>query len=495
MSKEVNTSILGTFEGECADSTITNLNGIDITREVWENVFNSEEYKKALKNGFYIGYLGHPEDPDCQDFEHACIVMTECNIDDNGKIQGKFNLVDTPVGNIVKKFIDAGVKFGISVRGAGDIYGQSVDPDTFVFRGFDLVTFPAYPDAIPVYKSIAASSDLKVRQKYVAACKAIKSNIDTLYLPEVEVLKDCFAPQSEEYALLEDKCCELTDNYDTETCDDEDIDSIKEQLEAMTNLYLESQNALAEAEAELADIKDKNFELATGIREIKCSTRREINSIRRITSSQMDKLQAELDRANKKVSIMSATNLRLKDSISKSQSENSELTRKVKQLNQIKIEASTEINNLKNEISEMSESNLLYKQRIEATNNDAADKDAIVASLQEQLAKTVDNVDSISEKASDLDEENKQLRVKINATEKLLSQYQKEYAKLYSNTIGTQYNSRNISITASVETLKRDINSASSYSNIITDDVNTQMVSEDIIPDTFNVDEYDLVTL
>ena len=33
-------SILGTFEGECADSNITNKNGLDITREVWETVFD-----------------------------------------------------------------------------------------------------------------------------------------------------------------------------------------------------------------------------------------------------------------------------------------------------------------------------------------------------------------------------------------------------------------------------------------------------------------------
>ena len=62
MSKET-LAILGTFSGECADSTITNLNGLDITREVWENVFDSDEYKQAIEQGWYIGYLGHPQDP------------------------------------------------------------------------------------------------------------------------------------------------------------------------------------------------------------------------------------------------------------------------------------------------------------------------------------------------------------------------------------------------------------------------------------------------
>lgn len=41
-----NNSILGTFSGECADSAITNLNGMDISREVFEKLFESDEYKK-----------------------------------------------------------------------------------------------------------------------------------------------------------------------------------------------------------------------------------------------------------------------------------------------------------------------------------------------------------------------------------------------------------------------------------------------------------------
>lgn len=36
-SEENRPAVLGSFEGECADSNITNLNGLDITREVWEN--------------------------------------------------------------------------------------------------------------------------------------------------------------------------------------------------------------------------------------------------------------------------------------------------------------------------------------------------------------------------------------------------------------------------------------------------------------------------
>ena len=173
-------TVIGVFEGECADSNITNENGLDITRPVWEVVFSSEEYTRAIEMGWYIGFLGHPDDPGCMDFEHACIVMTEGHIDANGKVHGKFNLIDTPVGRIVKAFIDAGVIFGISVRGAGDIINNSVDPETFVFRGFDLVAFPAFPESIPVFTEIAASTKIDDQRTYKAVCAAIQKNVPSI---------------------------------------------------------------------------------------------------------------------------------------------------------------------------------------------------------------------------------------------------------------------------------------------------------------------------
>ena len=119
-------NVLGVFEGECADANITNNNGLDITVPVWQEVFDSDIFKQGIENGWYIGFLGHPEDPGCMDFRHGCIIMIEGYIDEDGKVYGKFNLIDTPVGRIVKSLIDAGVKFGISVRGAGDIENNSV---------------------------------------------------------------------------------------------------------------------------------------------------------------------------------------------------------------------------------------------------------------------------------------------------------------------------------------------------------------------------------
>ena len=55
--------ILGTYEGEALDTNITNNNGLDITSEVIEAVLESEDYAVGIENGWFIGFLGHPEDP------------------------------------------------------------------------------------------------------------------------------------------------------------------------------------------------------------------------------------------------------------------------------------------------------------------------------------------------------------------------------------------------------------------------------------------------
>ena len=58
-------SILGVFEGVSADAEELNANNMFLGTDLWNNLFNSDEFKRYLKLGHYIGYLGHPEDPGC----------------------------------------------------------------------------------------------------------------------------------------------------------------------------------------------------------------------------------------------------------------------------------------------------------------------------------------------------------------------------------------------------------------------------------------------
>lgn len=421
-----NKKILGTFEGECADADITNLNGLHITRPVWENVFSSEDYKKGIDLGWYIGFLGHPEDPNCMDFRNACIVMTDGRIDKNGKIYGKFNLIDTPVGRIVKSFIDAGVKFGISVRGAGDVDNNSVDPDTFVFRGFDLVSFPAYPNSIPEFTSIAASTDIKEQKKYKNVCKTLNENINGLNTKEsISIVKACFAPQSDEYKALDEKLSEMEvigeDVLDTQTDTDIDetpnteIETLKRELASVTKLYT---NTLKE----LNDIKSQLTASTKANKSLISVTTRKIKSIKRIASSQSSNLIKQLDDAEFKAEVTAST-----------------------------------LKKVKAQYIQAKDLNLKYKMNIEEGAKTLKEKDRIIASLNQAKSKTVETMQDNKAHISNLENKIKRLNSKIEASDTIIAQYQEAYANIYANAIGTDVDQISVTSSTTVKELEKAI--------------------------------------
>lgn len=415
--------IIGHFEGECADSNITNLNGLDITKPVWENVFASEEFEKGIDMGWYLGFLGHPDDVNCMDFRNACIVMTEGHIDDNGKVYGKFNLIDTPVGRTVKTFIDAGVTFGISVRGAGDIVNNSVDPDTFVFRGFDLVSFPAFPESIPTFTAIAASSDVESQKKYKAICAAVKENLPNIDSCEaIDILQCQFAEQSDEYRALEDRKREIkgcnSNEKEVAKCNDADLDITKDKVESMTKLYLEQ----VEANKQL---KKENEVLANKLASSEIEARRKISSISRITADQIISATDAKDAAEKRCKQLVAASIRMKETISQERS-----------------------NNLK------------YLQKISESKNIVDSKDSLISSLQTRLNETVTASANTERRTSNLDEQLKKAKAEIVACKKMLKEYQDAYAELYSQAIGADLEKVKVTASTNVSSLRSSITSS-----------------------------------
>lgn len=412
-------TVIGTFTGKCCDATVSNNNDMFLGKDLFTNLFQSEEYKRALANGYYIGYLGHPEDPGCMDYEHACIVMTECHMDDNGEVFGTFDLVDTPVGRIVKAFIDAGVTFGISIRGAGDVAGDgTVDPETFVFRGFDLVTFPAYDDAVPTFQEIAASSDLDKQVKYKKVCATINKSLESITSSTtLETIQAQFNENSDEYKVIEGRKAELCDEGVIDEDDTEVI--LTEKVNAMTELYLK------EVEA--------NNGLRRQVRDLKCSVSassikydRKLKSIRRIAANQVAALEKELDSVTGSYKVAVAANTRLKR-------DNQQLKDSNRQL--------------KDSNRQLKDDNLKYTHKIEANSKTICERDSTISDLEAKLRKTVTANSKVENRASNLDEEVKSLRARVEAAEQMVLNYQQAYANMYANALGVHL--ENIAVTAS----------------------------------------------
>lgn len=405
-----NTPILGEYEGECLDSQITNLNGLDITSEVMKNVFDSEDYATGISNGWYLGFLGHPEDPNCMEFAHACILMKEGYLDSEGRVFGKFHLLDTPVGRIVSTLQAAGVKFGISIRGAGDIVGNSVDPDTFVFRGFDLVAFPAYPNSVPTFTAIAASTKVADRKKYQAVCASVKTNIDTITsVATLETLQGQFAAQSTEHALITKQMEKLGSN---------EVGEVNlQKIQAMTELYL---NAVSDNRRLVKEIESSKKAVASTT----IKSNKQVKVIDRIMGAQVDSAINERDHMSVKVT------------------------------------------HLEKKLRASQERNLIYKQRVESQAKAIKQKNEILAGLQSDYDETVNGVADLQNRTSNLGEKNRKLRERLQACESLLNEYQVAYANIYARALGVNPESLSITASAKVTDIHAQVAGATNTCNI-----------------------------
>lgn len=423
-------NVLGTFTGKCCDYSEVNNNGMFLSQELFESLMQSEDYKTAIKNGYYIGFLGHPEDPNDMNFKNACVVMRDMNIEDNGDVTGTFDLIDTPVGRIVKAFTDAGVKFGISIRGAGDVaVDGTVDPDTFVFRGFDLVTFPAYNDCVPEFQAIAASTDADKQSKYKQVCAAVKTNLqDVTSCEAIEVMQDQFNAHSDEYSMLADRATELQqesdiveDDSDTEI-DCFDVFVLKQKVKSLTQLYAEKVQRCADLMKQIQRLEDRN-------QSVLCSQQVKNSRMKSIVDSQNAAAKSrisELERENKQLkarSVQASAKLKeAQDTISHLRAEGTKL---VLASNRLKQQSKTDAENAQKAITS---ANLVSNRKIEANQKLLADKEESIRALQDRVSKTVAANTNLKKRVSNLEAEIDELSSKVSASESIIFDYQKAYA-------------------------------------------------------------------
>ena len=464
--------IIGKYVGKCCDANVMNNNGMILNRKLFQNIINSTEYKDAIKRGHYIGYLGHPEDPGCMDYMNGCIVMRDMKMDANGEIEGTFDLIATPVGQIVKTYIDAGIKFGISIRGAGDIGPDgTVDPDTFAFRGFDLVTFPAYNDAMPEFEEVAASTDPKKKSQYAAVTAAIKNNASKITSCDaIEILQKPLSESSDSYQILEDQKASLDQAVEEEIDKDEYIAVLEQKLQGMTNLYLE------QAEANKI-LNDSLIEAQLAVSNVTAANNRRLASIKRITGDQIASLTKAIQASDNKIAVLSNSNKKLKNSVESKieantelKSEVSTLKSKVSSLESEKkrlIAANTRIAErnknfleTKNKIiSEEKNKNLVYEQKIEASTD-------VLSNLKSELAETVSAKKSAEKEASVLGKEVESLRRSVEAAHEVIASYQQAYADMIAGAVGVQLSNIPVTATTSVSELQELIYGATSTSGI-----------------------------
>ena len=460
--------VIGTYSGKSCDADVLNNNVMYLSRELFTKLINSEEYATAIKLGWYIGYLGQPKDPNCMDFRNACIVMREMHMDDSGDVFATFDLLDTPVGKVVKTFIDAGVQFGISIRGAGDVAQDgTVDPDTFVFRGYDLVTFPAYNDAIPEYTDVAAATNTTAQQNYKKISSAINSNLSSITSCEaIEILQQHLNPISDEYSALANREAELADT-NSEIDKDEYIRVLEQKLSGMIQLYLDQFDAnstlASHVDSAAQDLLDARYAVTSANR----LNSRKIDSMRRILRDQIKSISAALDAASSKNTLLKKTNARLKTAVSAATQQRDSISKKYEAVLASKQRLESENKAIMASLNELKDShsndNLIYRRKIEATSRARKANEAKISELDANLRKTVAENRKLSEALSNRDNKISELQEAINANTQMILDYQQEFADMCADIVGVHLDNIDVTAATRPEDLRKMIFGASGH--------------------------------
>lgn len=135
------------ISGIFMQGAVKNRNGRVYPTEILEKEMNryNEQFVKTKRA---LGELGHPDGPQING-DRVSHLITEMSRDGDNFI-GKAKIIGTPMGEIVKTFIDEGVKIGVSTRGLGSVKqnrsGIMEVQNDFRLQTVDIVTDPSGPD-------------------------------------------------------------------------------------------------------------------------------------------------------------------------------------------------------------------------------------------------------------------------------------------------------------------------------------------------------------
>jgi hypothetical protein len=157
--------VLAVVEGVFFVADKPSRNGRIYPRELWENMLSSPELKRMLQNRLLFGTVGHVEEQldDLIREGKVSHVITELKILPDGRGWGKAEILDTPVGRVLKTLLESGSKLSVSSKAYGEYEGQTgegywrVSPSSFLLERFDFVVDPGFLEAQPKVKEVYES--------------------------------------------------------------------------------------------------------------------------------------------------------------------------------------------------------------------------------------------------------------------------------------------------------------------------------------------------
>lgn len=160
------------LKGICIQGGVRNAN---------QRVYPVEEITTAvqtineqLKKGYSVlGEVDHPEDLKIN-LDRVSHVITEMWMDGPNGF-GKMKIIPTPMGNLIKTFLESGVKLGVSSRGSGNVNEANGSVSDFEIVTIDVVAQPSAPGAYPqpIYESLM---NMQYGHRVIEASKDFKTD-------------------------------------------------------------------------------------------------------------------------------------------------------------------------------------------------------------------------------------------------------------------------------------------------------------------------------
>jgi hypothetical protein len=192
------------IEGIFMQGDIKNRNGRIYPSQVLEKEMIRYQ-KDFIDTKRALGELGHPEGPTING-DRVSHLITEMKRDGSNFV-GKAKLLGTPMGEIVKTFIDEGVQVGVSTRGLGSVKptkdGIMEVQDDFHLATVDVVTDPSGPNCfvngimenVEYYYDIASNSWLpaKVQEQVAEVVEQIHNEVKKEYRQTIRKIDESTA--------------------------------------------------------------------------------------------------------------------------------------------------------------------------------------------------------------------------------------------------------------------------------------------------------------
>jgi hypothetical protein len=135
------------IEGIFMQAEKQNRNGRVYPKKTLESATKKYQTEQVSK-GRAVGELGHPDSPTIN-LDRVSHKITELNWDGDNVV-GRAEILETPMGKIVRGLMDGEVQLGVSTRGMGSLQqqkGKTVVNDDFILSTVDIVQDPSAPDA------------------------------------------------------------------------------------------------------------------------------------------------------------------------------------------------------------------------------------------------------------------------------------------------------------------------------------------------------------